>query len=148
MADEPGTAPLIAALLSAADHGSCCRGSRPPSLDWVEVTHDDRLRARPARHPGAGRPGARRRAVPSRGRRGAVRPGPRRRPHGGRLGQGGGYYDKALADVPAYVDGGPLRVAVLFDDEVRRRPVPSDASTTASSTLVLTPRGVVRLPPG
>lgn len=35
-----------------------------------------------------------------------------------RLGQGGGYYDRLLADVPAHADGGPLRVAVVHDDEV------------------------------
>lgn len=37
---------------------------------------------------------------------------------GYRLGQGGGYYDRLLAQVPAYADGGPLRVAVVHDDEV------------------------------
>ena len=38
--------------------------------------------------------------------------------HGYRLGQGGGYYDRLLADVPSHEDGGPLRVAVVHDDEV------------------------------
>ncbi len=37
---------------------------------------------------------------------------------GYRLGQGGGYYDRLLAQVPAYADGGPLRVAVVHDDEL------------------------------
>ena len=37
---------------------------------------------------------------------------------GRRLGQGGGYYDRVLASVPAHADGGPMLVAVLFDDEV------------------------------
>jgi len=36
---------------------------------------------------------------------------------GRRLGQGGGYYDRALADVPPHSAGGPLRVALIFDDE-------------------------------
>ncbi len=37
---------------------------------------------------------------------------------GHRLGQGGGYYDRLLAHVPASTAGGPLRVAVVHDDEV------------------------------
>jgi 5-formyltetrahydrofolate cyclo-ligase len=37
---------------------------------------------------------------------------------GYRLGQGGGYYDRLLAEVPAHADGGPLRVAVVHDDEL------------------------------
>ena len=62
---------------------------------------------------------------------------------GVRLGQGGGYYDRALAAVPAHADGGPLRVVVLFDDEVvQQLPAePHDCRVDA----VLTPSGVVRL---
>jgi len=37
---------------------------------------------------------------------------------GFRLGQGGGYYDRLLADVPRHADGGPLLVAVVHDDEL------------------------------
>lgn len=37
---------------------------------------------------------------------------------GFRLGQGGGYYDRLLADVPRHSDGGPLLVAVVHDDEL------------------------------
>lgn len=37
---------------------------------------------------------------------------------GTRLGQGGGYYDRALADVPEYASGGPVRIALLFADEL------------------------------
>ncbi|MFC6236714.1 5-formyltetrahydrofolate cyclo-ligase [Longivirga aurantiaca] len=37
---------------------------------------------------------------------------------GCRLGQGGGFYDRLLADVPEHLDGGPLLVAVVHDDEV------------------------------
>jgi 5-formyltetrahydrofolate cyclo-ligase len=32
---------------------------------------------------------------------------------GRRLGRGAGYYDRALATIPLYKDGGPLRVAVI-----------------------------------
>ncbi|CAB4908187.1 unannotated protein [freshwater metagenome] len=37
---------------------------------------------------------------------------------GRRVGYGGGYFDAALADVPQHASGGPLRVALCFDDEV------------------------------
>jgi 5-formyltetrahydrofolate cyclo-ligase len=36
---------------------------------------------------------------------------------GYRLGQGGGYYDRALANTTKFRDGGPLRVAVINEDE-------------------------------
>jgi len=36
---------------------------------------------------------------------------------GHRLGQGGGYYDRALAYTTAFRDGGPLRVAVINEEE-------------------------------
>lgn len=42
-----------------------------------------------------------------------------------RLGQGGGYYDRALASVARHSAGGPLIVAVVFDDEVLDR-VPAE----------------------
>lgn len=35
-----------------------------------------------------------------------------------RLGQGGGFYDRALASVPPQSDGGPTRLALIFDDEL------------------------------
>ena len=37
---------------------------------------------------------------------------------GQRIGYGGGYFDATLADVPQHAAGGPLRVALCFDDEV------------------------------
>jgi len=39
-------------------------------------------------------------------------------PDGCRLGQGGGYYDRALSAIPEHADGGPRLVIVLFGDEV------------------------------
>ena len=62
---------------------------------------------------------------------------------GFRLGQGGGYYDRLLADVPRHADGGPLLVAVVHDDELvdalphepHDRPV--DAVLTPSAYLPL-----------
>jgi 5-formyltetrahydrofolate cyclo-ligase len=35
-----------------------------------------------------------------------------------RLGQGGGYYDRALQGVLAFADGGPMLIAVIFDGEL------------------------------
>jgi len=35
-----------------------------------------------------------------------------------RVGQGGGFYDRALQGVPSHADGGPLRIALIFDDEL------------------------------
>ena len=35
-----------------------------------------------------------------------------------RLGQGGGFYDRTLESLPAKADGGPVRIALLFDDEL------------------------------
>lgn len=40
-------------------------------------------------------------------------------PAGARLGQGGGYYDTFLAELPRMADGGPLRVAIVGPGEVR-----------------------------
>ena len=37
---------------------------------------------------------------------------------GHRLGQGGGFYDRALLDLPTHDEGGPMRVALVFADEV------------------------------
>lgn len=37
---------------------------------------------------------------------------------GNRLGQGGGFYDRALDSVATQAEGGPLRIALVFDDEV------------------------------
>ena len=37
---------------------------------------------------------------------------------GHRLGQGGGFYDRAMLDLPTKADGGPPRVALVFADEV------------------------------
>ena len=39
-------------------------------------------------------------------------------PRGERLGQGGGYYDTLLDACPSWVDGGPLRVALVWPWEV------------------------------
>lgn len=62
---------------------------------------------------------------------------------GNRLGRGGGYYDRCLAALPRYMDGGPLLVIVLFDDEVVDA-VPIEDHDCAVD-MALTPSGVVQL---
>ena len=37
---------------------------------------------------------------------------------GTRLGRGAGYYDRALAATPLSTDGGPMRMVLVFDDEL------------------------------
>lgn len=63
---------------------------------------------------------------------------------GHRLGQGGGYYDRALVAVPSHADGGPLLVIVLFDDEVLDE-VPY-AAHDCRVDAALTPAGILRFP--
>ena len=62
---------------------------------------------------------------------------------GTRLGRGAGYYDRALAAVPGAIKGGPLRIAVAFDDEVDDS-VPHDAWDQPVDVIV-TPTRILRL---
>lgn len=62
---------------------------------------------------------------------------------GTRLGRGAGYYDRALATVPRHVDGGPLRIALVFDDEVDTT-VPHDGWDQPVDVIV-TPARVLSL---
>ncbi len=62
-------------------------------------------------------------------------------PAGVRLGRGGGYYDRLLATLPPYPDG-PLRVAVVHDDEMLAA-VPAEPHDLAARVdRVLTPTGL------
>jgi 5-formyltetrahydrofolate cyclo-ligase len=72
----------------------------------------------------------------------ALLPGLAADPRGWRLGQGGGFYDRALAEVPAHADGGPLRVLLLHDDEVLEH-VPREPHDCRVDVIV-TPSGVIR----
>lgn len=66
---------------------------------------------------------------------------------GGRLGQGRGYYDRVLAGLPARADGGPLRVALVHDDELLDAgAVPVDPHDVPVDAVV-TDRRVVRIAP-
>lgn len=62
---------------------------------------------------------------------------------GHRLGQGGGYYDRALGRFARRGDGGPVRTMVLFDDELIDH-VPHEPHDQVMD-LVLTPERLVSL---
>lgn len=62
---------------------------------------------------------------------------------GRRLGQGGGYFDRMLAAFPRHVDGGPLIVAVLFDEEVLPEVPVEDHDCCVD--VALTPSGLLDL---
>jgi 5-formyltetrahydrofolate cyclo-ligase len=62
---------------------------------------------------------------------------------GSRLGRGAGYYDRALANVPTHATGGPIRICLVFDDEVDES-VPSEAHD-ALIDLIVTPSDVVQV---
>ena len=63
---------------------------------------------------------------------------------GARLGQGGGFYDRALADLPPHPDG-PLVVAVVHDDELLAAGEVPSAPHDRRVDAVLTPSGWVAL---
>lgn len=65
---------------------------------------------------------------------------------GHRLGQGGGFYDRALADITPHAAGGPLLVAVVFDDEVHEV-IPVEAHDHRVNAAV-TPERIVRFDRG
>lgn len=60
---------------------------------------------------------------------------------GTRLGRGAGYYDRALANVPSHANGGPIRVCLVFDDEVDSS-VPSEPHDELIDVIV-TPSQVI-----
>ena len=62
---------------------------------------------------------------------------------GSRLGRGAGYYDRALANVPIHSDGGPIRICLVFDDEVDDS-VPSEPHD-APIDVIVTPSQVLRV---
>ena len=62
---------------------------------------------------------------------------------GTRLGRGAGYYDRALANVSPNKLGGPIRICLVFDDEVDDS-VPSE-SHDAPIDIIVTPNRVIRI---
>jgi len=61
---------------------------------------------------------------------------------GTRLGQGGGFYDRALEAIPAQAAGGPIRLALVFDDEIFDA-IPHEAHDSRVDA-VITPERVLR----
>jgi 5-formyltetrahydrofolate cyclo-ligase len=112
---EPGTDALLAAAL-AAGHRVRVPRITGPDLQWVALHPDADLVAGPL--------GIREPVGPAldpdelAGLDLMLVPGLAVDRSGRRLGQGGGYYDRVLASVPSHAEGGPMLVAVLFDDEV------------------------------
>lgn len=62
---------------------------------------------------------------------------------GTRLGRGAGYYDRALENLPTHATGGPLRVCLVFDDEVDDS-VPSEPHDELIDVIV-TPTQIIRV---
>jgi 5-formyltetrahydrofolate cyclo-ligase len=62
---------------------------------------------------------------------------------GTRLGRGAGYYDRALAQVSPNKLGGPIRICLVFDDEVDDS-VPSEPHD-ALIDIIVTPNRVIRI---
>lgn len=54
---------------------------------------------------------------------------------GTRLGRGAGYYDRALATTPAASQGGPMRLVLVFDDELENF-VPHEAHDELMDVIV------------
>lgn len=60
---------------------------------------------------------------------------------GNRLGKGAGYYDKALSSVSSFADDGPLRIALVFEDEVLTE-IPHEPHDQKID-LIVTPQKVI-----
>ncbi|MBK9738235.1 MAG: 5-formyltetrahydrofolate cyclo-ligase [Actinobacteria bacterium] len=136
---EPGTEPLVAALL-AAGHDVWLPRIDGPDLRWVPIAEGTSYAAGPM---GILEPEGAAVADLAQVQPDVILlPGLAVDAAGNRLGQGGGFYDRALAPLPQHSDGGPLRVALLFDEEVLER-VPTDEHD-CTVDVVITPDRVVR----
>ena len=116
--DEPDTGHLIAELRTAG-HQVLLPRMADDGLAWVEMSIDSEPEfavsppgIREPQGPDAGLAGVHIVLVPALAVTRA----------GDRLGQGGGFYDRALADVPRFAEGGPLLVAVVYAHEVLDEP--------------------------
>lgn len=116
--DEPDTGHLIAELATAG-HEVLLPRMVDDGLAWVDLSIDSEPEFAVSPHgirepqgPDAGLAGVHMVLVPALAVTRA----------GDRLGQGAGYYDRALADVPRFADQGPLLVAVVYAHEVLDEP--------------------------
>jgi 5-formyltetrahydrofolate cyclo-ligase len=136
---EPGTAPLLHALVAAGKRILLPVVLPDLDLDWAAYAGDQDLA--PARY-GLLEPVGRRLGVDAVATADVVLvPGMAVSAEGQRLGKGGGCYDRALARVPL----GTFTCVLLYDDEVGVDvPVePHDRPVTAAAS----PAGVVRFAP-
>lgn len=62
---------------------------------------------------------------------------------GTRLGRGAGYYDRALNSIPRFSDGGPLRVTLVYEEEVFDE-LPSQTHDEKVD-VIITPLEVLRI---
>lgn len=133
---EPGTAPLIAVLLER-DHRVWLPRITGDRLVWVRVDEATIYRAGPLgimEPPGLGVDAMDFADV-------ALLPALAVDSTGRRLGQGGGFFDRALAAIAPPEAGGPLLVALVHDDEVidliptEEHDRPVDAVVTPTRTL-------------
>jgi 5-formyltetrahydrofolate cyclo-ligase len=137
---EPGTDALLAAALSAGHRVRVPRITGR-DLQWASLRTDTHLVAGPL--------GIREPVGPAldpdelAGLDLMLVPGLAVDRSGRRLGQGGGYYDRVLASVPSHAEGGPMLVAVLYDDEVLDE-VPYEAHDCTVDAVV-TPGGIILL---
>jgi 5-formyltetrahydrofolate cyclo-ligase len=141
---EPGTEPLIAAILG---HGHRVLLPRITGRDllWVEVTSDSTFARGPLGIAEPEGPALPAEPSPLASVDVLLIPGLAVDHQGRRLGQGGGYYDRTLAGVPPRRLGGPLRVAVLYDEEYLDE-VPHEPHDCTVDILV-TPVRTVRFDP-
>lgn len=138
---EPDTAPLIEALIA---RGASILVPRVAGqhLDWVPLDPGARMTSGPfgIREPVGDTVG--RDNAPLASCLALFLPALAIDERGFRLGQGGGFYDRALAGLPAHRQGGPIRIAMVFADEVIAR-VPIDEHDCRVD-LVLTEAGIRR----
>lgn len=114
MPSEPGTAPLIE-LLRQRDIRVLLPRVSGDSLEWIELKNSTALTesALGIQEPtGSPIPHALSDCDA------IVMPALAVSRDGIRLGQGGGYYDRALHQVRSFADGGPMRIALIFEDEL------------------------------
>ena len=145
MPSEPDTRALIAALLNAGTRVLVPRVDGR-DLEWVALSESVRFSPGPfgIREPvgsAVGRGGG-----PLTDCAAVLLPALAVDGRGFRLGQGGGFYDRTLAEVPEHGAGGPMRIAVVFDDEVVEA-VPTDVHDCRVD-LALTEVGIRRFSPG
>ena len=140
---EPGTGPLIEDLLA---RGASVLVPRVAGehLDWLILAADQPVSAGPFGIPEPAGIPIGRGIAPLAGCTALFLPALAMDDRGYRLGQGGGFYDRTLADLATHDQGGPIRIAIVFEKEMLHR-VPID-DHDCRVDLALTEAGVRRFP--